>query len=119
MRLQATDKPVNLPIYRCLMCYGEKIFRYPFFYMCPQCNGNGYLTYNEALKIYGKPLALGAQVPQCHICSRFETEDNPLFAYSFFENENGFRFIYRCRQNHAHDIGSTFIDLHTGLEVYL
>jgi hypothetical protein len=81
--------------------------------------GRGWLTYPEALKSYGvDSLPLGLQIPQCHICSRFETEDNPLFAYSYLEG-NGFKFIYRCLKGHDHDHGMTLIDLQTGLEVHL
>jgi hypothetical protein len=104
---------VNLPHYQC-RCNPQ------LKYFCPICLGRGWLTYNEALKSYGiDSLPLGLQLPQCHICTRFETEDNPLFAYSYLERNNEFKFIYRCQNGHPHDHGMTVLDILTGLEVYL
>jgi hypothetical protein len=104
------NEPVNLPRYKC---------RCIPYLDCPFCNNKRHLSYSEALQIWNtSDLPLGLQIPQCHICSRFETEDNPLFAYSYLEG-NGFKFIYRCLKGHYHDHGMILIDLQTGLEVHL
>jgi hypothetical protein len=63
------------------------------------------------------PLAL--QIPQCHICSRFESDDNPLFAYAILQRNDDYKFIYRCLKGHYHDHGMIVVDLKTGLEVHL
>jgi hypothetical protein len=76
------------------------------------------LTYQEFLEKYNVKPLLSHQIPQCHICTRFETDDNPLFAYSYFEDENSYKFIYRCLKGHSHDHGMVFLDVQTGLEVY-
>ncbi len=73
------------------------------------------MSYQDAIKIYGE-LPLGLQVPQCHICTKFETDDNPLFAYSYLEREGGFRFIYRCINGHGYDNGKVFVDIQTNLK---
>lgn len=104
---------VNLPRYRCRCDSRLK-------YFCPICLGKGWLTYNEALKSYNiDSLPMDLQIPQCHICTKFDTDDNPLFAYSYFERNGEFKFIYRCQNGHSHDHGMILIDLHTNLEVYL
>lgn len=109
------NTPVNLPRYKCYTCRS-----YPYLSpVCQTCNGKGWLCYNEALRIYSRNLSLSDQLPQCHICTRFETDKNPLFAYSIFENENTFKFIYRCKNGHEHDHGMVFVDIHTGLEIKL
>jgi hypothetical protein len=102
------ETEVNLPRYKCrCMPYLD----------CPFCNNKRHLSYSDALKVWNvKHLSLDLQIPQCHICSRFETEDNPLFAYSYLENE--FKFIYRCSRGHSHDHGMIFLDVYTGLEVH-
>jgi hypothetical protein len=77
------------------------------------------LSYQQFLEKYnGKPL-LSHQLPQCHICTRFHTDENPLFAYSILESENDHRLIYRCQKGHSHDHGMTFADIQTGLTVYV
>ncbi len=101
-------KSINLPRYRC-NCYCKS--------NCSQCGGNGTLSYQDAEDLWGEsPLPLGLEIPQCHICTKFETEDNELFAYSVFENEYGYKFIYRCVNGHGHDIGMKLVDVLTGLE---
>jgi hypothetical protein len=103
--------PVNLPRYRC-RCIPHLD--------CSFCNNERHLSYSDALDVWNiDQLSLGLQVPQCHICSQFETEDNSLFAYSWLEKNGEFKFIYRCLKGHDHDHGMTLIDIHTGLEVYL
>jgi hypothetical protein len=106
---------INLPRYRC-KCQGHS---HPL-YLCPHCVGSlGTISYKKSLEIWGFPPTLSMQIPQCHICSRFQTDDNPIFAYSYLEKNNEYKFIYRCKKGHGHDRGITLIDLHTNLEVHL
>jgi hypothetical protein len=76
------------------------------------------LTYKQFIKKYNAKPLLSHCLPQCHICTRFETESNPLFAYSYLERNGDYKFIYRCENGHGHDHGMLFLDVHTGLEVY-
>lgn len=102
---------VNLPRYKC------RCSNFPR-HNCQYCGGSGSLSYNEAMRVYDNCLPLGLQIPQCHICTRFDAENNPLFAYSYLESNGEFKFIYRCEKGHDHDHGMIFVDLHTGLGVY-
>lgn len=78
------------------------------------------MTLNEAFEMCNDMPPLGLQIPQCHICAKFHTEENQLFAYSYLVVESGdYKFIYRCLDGHSHDYGMSFLDVKTGLEVNL
>lgn len=103
---------INLPRYKCCCI--------PHLY-CPFCKNKRSLSYGRAIKVWKTShLSLDLQIPQCHICTRFETNDNPLFAYSYLEGEDGdYKFIYRCLKGHGHDFGMSFLDIQTNLEICL
>lgn len=105
------NTPVNLPRYRC---------RCMHILNCPFCDNKRSLSYNDALELWNvDTLPLGLQIKQCHICTRFDTEDNPLFAYSYLERNEEFKFIYRCVRGHSYDHGMVLRNVQTNLEVYL
>lgn len=107
------NTPVNLPRYKC------RCMRLSYL-DCPFCDNKYSLSYDEALELWNvDTLPLGLQVPQCHICTRFETDDNPLFAYSYFERNGDFKFIYRCLKGHGYDHGMVLFDNQTGMEVHI
>ncbi len=99
---------INLPRYKC-----KCLKQFP----CSYCKGKGLLSYSDAIAVWNilPPFPLGLQVPQCHICSAFETEHNLLFPYSIYENDNGHKFIYRCEMGHGHDSSMAFVDIQTGM----
>lgn len=76
------------------------------------------LTYQEFVEKYKTTPLLSHQLPQCHICTRFGMDDNPLFAYACLEKPNDFKLIWRCVQGHRHDHGRVFLDIQTGMEVH-
>lgn len=97
----------NLPRYKCY-CEGR--------YFCDLCHGNLWIDYFKAAKTREGLMTLGEQMPQCHICTKFETESNPLFAYSYhYEIDGKFRLIYRCRNGHSFDHGMSYRDIETNL----
>lgn len=74
------------------------------------------LTYQQFAAKYGARPLPTHQLPQCHICTRFDTSDNPLFAYAILDSG---KFIYRCLKSHGHDQGMEFIDVQTGVTIYV
>jgi len=108
---EAGNIKINLPRYICYCQHAWGILP------CKICHGRGWIDYFKATKTRKGLISLGEQVPQCHVCTRFETEDNPLFAYSYLQKGIESRFIYRCKNGHIHDHGMSYIDILTGLEV--